>query len=106
MEHKIYHIGLIITDGVIHDMEQTIELIVELSHYPISLVIVGLGDEDFEKMDFLDSDDKVLKSANGSFARRDIVQFVKYNRFRSSEISYLGEAVLEEMPGQFVGYML
>jgi hypothetical protein len=41
---------LILTDGDIHDMKETIDMIVELSKYPVSLIIIGVGNEDFEKM--------------------------------------------------------
>lgn len=41
---------LILTDGEIHDFKETIDMIVELSRYPVSLIIVGVGNESFEKM--------------------------------------------------------
>jgi len=41
---------MILTDGCIHDMQQTIDLLVEASHLPMSIVIVGVGDENFNKM--------------------------------------------------------
>ncbi len=47
---------VIFTDGIICDMPQTIDAIVEASYYPISIIIVGVGNEDFSKMDQLDSD--------------------------------------------------
>ena len=52
----LYHILLIITDGVIHDMSSTIDLIVECSKYPLSIIIVGVGEEDFSNMIELDGD--------------------------------------------------
>jgi len=53
----MYYILLIITDGEIHDMRETIELIVQASHLPLSIVIVGVGNADFGNMERLDSDD-------------------------------------------------
>jgi hypothetical protein len=32
-------------------MEDTIDLIVEMSYLPVSLVIVGIGNEDFREME-------------------------------------------------------
>jgi hypothetical protein len=52
----IYHCFLILTDGDIHDINETTDLIVELSYYPVSIIIVGVGNDSFEKMIFLDSD--------------------------------------------------
>ena len=53
----MYHVMLIITDGEIHDMPQTKDLICELSKFPVSIIIVGVGDEKFTMMRELDSDD-------------------------------------------------
>jgi len=49
-----YHILLILTDGQIDDMLETKDYIVKLSNYPISIIIVGIGDnDDFENMEIL-----------------------------------------------------
>jgi len=64
---------VIFTDGIICDMPETINSIVEASYYPISIIIVGVGNENFEKMNELDSDDKLLKNYQGFSAFRDIV---------------------------------
>ena len=73
---------LIITDGVITDMDATKRTIVENSNLPFSIIIVGVGGADFDKMDELDSDDSLLEW-NGKKAKRDIVQFVPYRLFLS-----------------------
>ena len=52
----MYHCLLLLTDGEIHDMQFTVDLIVELSRFPVSIIIIGVGNESFEKMIFLDSD--------------------------------------------------
>lgn len=61
----MYHCMIILTDGDIHDMPETKDLIVELSAYPVSLIIIGVGEDDFQKMRELDSDDKILRSSKG-----------------------------------------
>ena len=72
----MYHILLIITDGAIHDMKETKDLIVECSLYPLSIIIIGVGGADFSNMIELDGDDVILKNSKGQAAARDIVQFV------------------------------
>jgi hypothetical protein len=52
----MYHCIVILTDGEIHDMQATVDLIVELSKLPVSIIIIGVGNEDFMKMQFLDAD--------------------------------------------------
>ena len=46
-----YYIILILTDGLINDMEATTDEIVRASSLPISIIIVGVGNEDFSSMD-------------------------------------------------------
>ena len=42
---------LLITDGIIDDMDDTIAEIVEISQLPLSIIIVGVGIEDFFNME-------------------------------------------------------
>ena len=63
----------ILTDGIITDMEETKAAIVEASHLPLSIIIVGVGNENFKDMEILDADRGMLKSKVGT-AVRDIVQ--------------------------------
>ena len=51
---------MILTDGFIDDLQSTINKIVELSNLPISIVIVGVGDHNFEMTETLDADYKPL----------------------------------------------
>jgi hypothetical protein len=78
----VYQVLLIITDGEIHDMDRTTDLLVQASTLPISVVIVGVGNADFGNMDRLDGDGG-LYGSNGVKALRDIVQFVP---FRSTQL--------------------
>jgi len=59
-----YTVLLILTDGVIHDMDATISQIVKASSLPMSVIIVGVGTEDFGMMDRLDSDNAVYLKNN------------------------------------------
>ncbi|KAG8557202.1 hypothetical protein GDO81_018362 [Engystomops pustulosus] len=72
-----YYVLLIITDGVISDMAQTKEAIVNASSLPLSIIIVGVGPAEFDAMEELDGDE-VRVSSRGKFAERDIVQFVPF----------------------------
>jgi hypothetical protein len=42
-----YNVLLIITDGTIHDMARTKDLICDASHMAASIIIVGVGEADF-----------------------------------------------------------
>ena len=44
-----------------------------MSSLPVSIIIVGLGNEDFEKMEILDGDHGTLVDSKGNRAKKDLV---------------------------------
>ena len=100
---QYYQILLLLTDGTIHDMSMVRQLIVELSEYPVSIIIVGIGDADFEAMEELDGDEDELRNDYGKPCARDIVQFVEFNA--SIQRGDLAEQVLKEVPEQLCSHM-
>ncbi|CAH8384012.1 unnamed protein product [Eruca vesicaria subsp. sativa] len=100
-----YFVLLIITDGVLTDMAGTIDALVRASDLPLSVLIVGVGNTDFTQMEFLDADKgRRLESSTGRVATRDIVQFVPMKEVHSGQVSVV-QALLEELPGQFLSYV-
>ncbi|KAJ6234835.1 copine [Anaeramoeba flamelloides] len=98
-----YFVLLFITDGEISDMSLTKKAIVEASNLPISIVIVGVGPANFDKMEELDGDD-VRVSYQGKKAARDIVQFVAFRDFKTQGPETLARETLAEIPEQLMGY--
>jgi len=50
---------------------------------PLSIIFVGVGNANFDKMDALDGDDEPLYSKKyKKYRERDIVQFVPYRDFK------------------------
>lgn len=74
---------LIITDGVITDLDETRQALVNAAKLPMSVIIVGVGGADFSAMEFLDSDGGSLRAPSGEAAIRDIVQFVPFRQFQN-----------------------
>ncbi|KAI3411322.1 uncharacterized protein J3R85_018216 [Psidium guajava] len=100
-----YFVLLIITDGVVTDLQETKDALVKASDLPLSILIVGVGGADFKEMEVLDADKgERLESSNGRVATRDIVQFVPFRDVQSGEISVVQE-LLAELPTQFLTYM-
>eukprot|EP00826_Nyctotherus_ovalis_P031930 TRINITY_DN2571_c0_g2_i8.p1 TRINITY_DN2571_c0_g2~~TRINITY_DN2571_c0_g2_i8.p1 ORF type:complete len:496 (-),score=78.55 TRINITY_DN2571_c0_g2_i8:164-1651(-) len=100
-----YFVLLMITDGLITDMENTIDEIVRCSGLPMSIIITGVGDANFHDMDRLDSDTQPLFSKKlGKYAVRDMVQFVPFNKF-AGNAQELARQTLAELPKQLVDYM-
>eukprot|EP01060_Flectonema_neradi_P004630 TRINITY_DN12_c3_g1_i1.p1 TRINITY_DN12_c3_g1~~TRINITY_DN12_c3_g1_i1.p1 ORF type:complete len:809 (+),score=191.51 TRINITY_DN12_c3_g1_i1:123-2549(+) len=100
---EAYQIVLIVTDGGISDLQETIDVIVSCSDDPISVLIIGVGDDangTFDDMETLDGDDKPLMSTAGKTANRDLVGFVPYRQHKDSPEA-LARATLMEIPNQF-----
>ena len=72
-EENNYYILMILTDGIISDMDDTIDKIVEGSKLPLSIVIVGIGNADFSNMEELDGDEIPLINSNGEKKRYSII---------------------------------
>jgi hypothetical protein len=98
-----YQILLILTDGMINDMNETTDALVEGSFLPLSVIIVGIGQGDFSNMELLDADINPLCDSRGRKACRDLVQFVPFYKFQSDG-KRLSEEVLAEVPRQVVEY--
>ncbi|KAG6701538.1 hypothetical protein I3842_08G169900 [Carya illinoinensis] len=91
---KKYFVLLIITDGVLIDLQEMKDALVKASDLPPSILIVGVGGADFGPME----------SSTDHVATRDIVQFVPMRDVHGGHISVV-QALLEELPGQFLTYM-
>ncbi|XP_029477037.2 copine-9-like isoform X2 [Oncorhynchus nerka] len=105
-----YFVLLMITDGVISDMVQTKEAVVNAAALPMSIIIVGVGPAKFDAMEELDGDE-VRVSSRGRFAERDIVQFVPFRDYMDQSgnqvlsMARLAKDVLAEIPEQLLGFM-
>jgi hypothetical protein len=92
---QAYSILLILTDGGVADVQATAASLNQASDAPLSIVIVGVGDADFSSMEFLDD--------CGKAGRRDVAQFVQFNKHSHDSVALTSET-LKEIPNQLVGY--
>lgn len=102
--HQHYTILLLLTDGVLDDMEDTVAALVEASTLPLSVIIVGVGGADFSLMEELDGDRRPLETAGGRRVSRDIVQFVPMRDFADAHPARLAAETLAEVPGQLLSF--
>lgn len=99
-----YTICLILTDGIINDLDKTIDEVVQGSVLPLSIIIVGIGEADFDQMEQLDADTNPLFSRTlQKYSSRDIVQFVPYRELKNDPYR-LAKEVLNEVPRQLTSY--
>ena len=86
-------------------MQKTIDQVVRGSTLPMSIVIVGVGSDDFESMDILDADEVPLYSMKyKKNMESDIVQFVAYREFKGNPMA-LARETLDEIPRQLLDFM-
>lgn len=102
--HVNYYVLLILTDGAIMDMPETIRSIIQASGLPLSIIIVGVGNAEFDSMESLDCDKGFLVDDRGKKALRDIVQFVPFRNFGGNPIALAAE-ILKEVPKQLTDFM-
>ena len=75
-------------------MPKTINEIVRGSELPLSIVIVGVGEADFDSMETLDADTNPLYSGlYKKFMARDIVQFVPFREFKKDTFKLAKETL-------------
>ena len=94
-------------------MDEVLEAIIDASLLPLSIVIIGMGNDDFQDMQELDSDYCPLSNPKGKRAHRDIVSFIPFSQFLEGEYGTdpeqsrinLAREVLREVPDQLVSYM-
>eukprot|EP00290_Baffinella_frigidus_P005119 CAMPEP_0180130376 /NCGR_PEP_ID=MMETSP0986-20121125/7835_1 /TAXON_ID=697907 /ORGANISM="non described non described, Strain CCMP2293" /LENGTH=591 /DNA_ID=CAMNT_0022070145 /DNA_START=67 /DNA_END=1842 /DNA_ORIENTATION=- len=99
-----YMVLLILTDGEITDLDETVDAIIAASGLPLSIIIVGVGPADFTSMMRLDADDHLLTGSGGRRAERDVVQFVAFRDLKNDP-SRLAHEILKEIPAQLTSYM-
>ena len=76
-----YNVLVILTNGNINDMQDTVDLIVKGSRLAFSIIVVGIGNGSFEDIRKLDVDHKSLTDRSGNKLQRDIVQFVPFSEY-------------------------
>lgn len=84
-----YMVFLVITDGIFLDMQETIDLLVSASYKPISLLIIGVGDDhqDFEGFFHLASLD--CRDSKGNKPARSLCRFIHYE-YLNSDLAMCG----------------
>uniref|UniRef100_A0A6B2LFC1 VWFA domain-containing protein n=1 Tax=Arcella intermedia TaxID=1963864 RepID=A0A6B2LFC1_9EUKA len=91
-----YHILIIIADGQVDKVQETIDAIVECSKYPISIILIGVGDGPWDRM--MEFDDELPQRQFDNF------QFVNFNelstKWKGNEVNFAMHALME-IPDQY-----
>ena len=98
-----YYILMMLTDGNIDDMGDTIDSLVEASLLPLSLIIIGIGNSSFSQMGEITNNKEPLISSGGIKSSRNIVQFISYNDYKN-EPEKIAEKILNKIPSQVIKF--
>ncbi|EFC49096.1 predicted protein [Naegleria gruberi] len=95
-----YHILIILADGLVVNEKETEEAIVRASNYPISIVMVGLGDGPFDLMHNYDDELPQRKFDNFQFVHWDEVAKKAREAKKSVDATFALHALME-IPEQY-----
>ena len=106
-ESQCYSTLVILTTGEISDVVDAIDVICAAAEdAPLSIVIIGVGNDDFQFVDLLlgygDETGK-LRHSNGVPITRELVNFVTFQEFNGNASQVVVES-LREIPDQFVQF--
>jgi len=96
-QQKDLHILVIIADGQVTNEQETIDAIVEAANYPLSIVLIGVGDGPWTQMERFDDEIPQRKFDN--------FQFVNFNQIMSRSDhpeAQFALACLMELPEQLI----
>lgn len=81
-DDQVYHVLLIITDGIINDFDDVIERLISISHLPLSVVFVGVGPAEFSLMETFSYHNVGVLSCKGlnTCSMRKHTHFVSFRR--------------------------
>lgn len=93
-----YHILLIVADGQVTEVQETTDAIVEATNYPLSIIMVGVGDGPWEQMEVFDDELPQRRFDNFQFVPFESV-WRKYPQ-EGRESAFAVHA-LQEVPDQY-----
>ncbi|XP_052807081.1 copine-9-like [Mya arenaria] len=108
-DNQVYHVLLVITDGILNDIDDVLERLTSISHLPLTVVFAGVGPADFKLMECFSQDSTGfvgLKYRTTSLNRKH-THFVSFSRENGQTIDLdrLARETLAVISSQITEYM-
>lgn len=99
-----YTVLFLYTDGEFEDLDKVSDLVCAAADLPLSIVIIGIGNSHFVKLDKLNGSERRLCSSDGTPCSRDIITFFRMHDYRFN-VAALQKQILDVIPDQLFSYM-
>ena len=100
-----YNILLIFTCGGINDLHNTINALIEGNHFPLSVIIIGVGNGPFKDIINLRENMRAQMNSLNNIKKDNIVTFYAFNNYKNNDINLLNEKIWEKIPQQITQYL-
>lgn len=99
----IYNVLILFVNSVPEDLQDTIDEIIHGTYLPLSIVIVGVGDKEYNELRKISGKNLPKYSSKGGEKIRDILHFISLNECGDNEKKF-NTFILKEIPKQMIEY--
>ena len=101
---SIYNILMIITDGIINDINKVIDSVVNAQSLPLSINIIGIGDEPTTEMRKLNMEYGPLYDSNNKRMDRKVVTYIHFKQYKDN-FNLLKNELMKTIPENVIEYL-
>ncbi len=101
---SIYNVLMIITDGIIDDIDDVIDSVVDAQSLPLSINIIGIGEEPTQEMRKLNMELGPLYDSKGKRMDRKVVTYIHFQQYQNN-FNMLKNDLMKTIPENVIEYL-
>ena len=101
---SIYNVLMIITDGIIEDINNVINSVVDAQSLPLSINIIGIGEEPTQEMRRLNMELGPLYDGYGKRMDRKVVTYIHFQKYQNN-FNMLKNELMKTIPENVIEYL-
>ena len=101
---SIYNVLMIITDGIIDDIDDVIDSVVDAQSLPLSINIIGIGEEPTEEMRTLNLERGPLYDSKNRRMDRKVVTYIHFQGYQNN-FHLLKNDLMKTIPENVIEYL-